>query len=31
MRIIHERVLSKKVAKDLKEKRKAEAAATAGE
>ncbi len=31
MRIINERVLSKKVAKDLKEKRKAEAAAAAGE
>ena len=31
MRIIHERVLSKKVAKDLKEKRKAEAAVAAGE
>lgn len=31
MRIIHERVLSKKVAKDLKEKRKAEAAVSAGE
>ncbi len=31
MRIIHERVLSKKVAKDLKERRKAEAAAAAGE
>lgn len=31
MRIIHERVLSKKVAKDLKERRKAEAALASGE
>ena len=31
MRIIHERVLSKKVARDMKERRKSEAAAAAGE